>query len=149
MIIFYCLRFQIPSTWRARHPYLYPQEQAGPVIPPGTGFPFVASYDSQDYSGDIRPTRSVESYSVGADTQRTPPATPLSPRTCLPNRSIATSVRVTYRDPSSFDVCGHYLATAVSLALQFLPWANMPQYWYSFRMAAMLFYDLKFMAMVY
>jgi hypothetical protein len=24
-----------------------PQEQGGPVIPPGTGFPFVASYDSQ------------------------------------------------------------------------------------------------------
>jgi hypothetical protein len=29
-----------PPTWRARFPYLYPQEQGGPVIPPGTGFPF-------------------------------------------------------------------------------------------------------------
>jgi hypothetical protein len=26
--------------WRARSPYLYLQEQGGPVIPPGTGFPF-------------------------------------------------------------------------------------------------------------
>jgi hypothetical protein len=29
-------------------PRIYiPQEQGDPVIPPGTGFPFVASYDSQ------------------------------------------------------------------------------------------------------
>jgi hypothetical protein len=26
--------------WRARFPCLYPQEQGGPVIPPGTGLPF-------------------------------------------------------------------------------------------------------------
>jgi hypothetical protein len=30
-----------------------PQVQSGPVIPPGTGFPFVASYDSQGYGGSI------------------------------------------------------------------------------------------------
>jgi hypothetical protein len=30
MTIFYCLRFEIPRTWRARSPYLYP---------PGTGWP--------------------------------------------------------------------------------------------------------------
>jgi hypothetical protein len=30
-----------------------PKEQGGPVIPPGTGFPFVASYDSQVYGGGI------------------------------------------------------------------------------------------------
>jgi hypothetical protein len=30
-----------------------PQEQGGPVIPPGTGFPFVASYDSQECGGGI------------------------------------------------------------------------------------------------
>jgi hypothetical protein len=29
-----------PSTWRARSPYLYPQEDGGAVTPPGTGFPF-------------------------------------------------------------------------------------------------------------
>jgi hypothetical protein len=35
-------------------PCIYiPQEQGGPVIPPGTGFPFVASYDSQDHCGGI------------------------------------------------------------------------------------------------
>jgi hypothetical protein len=26
--------------WRVRSPYFYPQQQGGPVIPPGTGFPF-------------------------------------------------------------------------------------------------------------
>jgi hypothetical protein len=31
VIIFCCLIFETPSTWRARSPYLYP---------PGTGFPF-------------------------------------------------------------------------------------------------------------
>jgi hypothetical protein len=36
-------------------PRIYiPQEQDSPVIPPGTGFPFVASYDSQGYSAGIR-----------------------------------------------------------------------------------------------
>jgi hypothetical protein len=35
-------------------PRIYiPQEQGGPVIPPGTGFPFVASYDSQGCGGGI------------------------------------------------------------------------------------------------
>jgi hypothetical protein len=28
-----------PPTWRARSPYLYSQEQSGPVIPPATEFP--------------------------------------------------------------------------------------------------------------
>jgi hypothetical protein len=37
MTTFYCLRFETPPTWRAT---LFPQEQDGPVIPPGTGFPF-------------------------------------------------------------------------------------------------------------
>jgi hypothetical protein len=32
-----------------------PQEQGVPKIPPGTGFLFVASYDSQSYGGGIRP----------------------------------------------------------------------------------------------
>jgi hypothetical protein len=29
---------ETPSTWRARFPYLrvYPQEQGGPIVPPGT-----------------------------------------------------------------------------------------------------------------
>jgi hypothetical protein len=40
MTIFYCLSFETPPTWRARSPYLYPQKQGGPDIPPGTGFPF-------------------------------------------------------------------------------------------------------------
>jgi hypothetical protein len=40
MIIFYSLRLETSPTWRARSPYLYPQEQGGPVISPGTGFNF-------------------------------------------------------------------------------------------------------------
>jgi hypothetical protein len=35
--------------------FVSPPEQGGLVIPPGTGFPFVASYDSQGYAGSIRP----------------------------------------------------------------------------------------------
>jgi hypothetical protein len=35
-------------------PHIYiPQEQGGPVTPPGNGFPFVASYDSQGYGRSI------------------------------------------------------------------------------------------------
>jgi hypothetical protein len=35
-------------------PRIYiPQEQGSLVIPPGTGFPFIASYDSQGYGGGI------------------------------------------------------------------------------------------------
>jgi hypothetical protein len=40
MTIFYCLRFETPPNWRARPQHLYPQEEGGPVIPTGTGFPF-------------------------------------------------------------------------------------------------------------
>jgi hypothetical protein len=37
-------------------PRIYiPQVQGGPVIPPGTGSIFVASYDSQGYGEGIRP----------------------------------------------------------------------------------------------
>jgi hypothetical protein len=35
MTTFYCL--ETPPTSRARFPYLYPQEQRGPVIPPDSG----------------------------------------------------------------------------------------------------------------
>jgi hypothetical protein len=41
---YFTVSSETPPTWRARYPYLYPpgipQEQGGPVIPPGTGFPF-------------------------------------------------------------------------------------------------------------
>jgi hypothetical protein len=36
-------------------PRIYiPREQGDPIIPPGTGFPFFASYYSQGYGGGIR-----------------------------------------------------------------------------------------------
>jgi hypothetical protein len=38
-----------------------PQEQSGPVIPLGTGFPSVASYDSEGYGGGILSRLQTES----------------------------------------------------------------------------------------
>jgi hypothetical protein len=46
-----------PPTWRARSPHLYPPEQGSPVIPPGTGFFFIGSYDSQGYVFEHASTR--------------------------------------------------------------------------------------------
>jgi hypothetical protein len=38
---YFTVSSETPPTWMARFQYLYiPQEQDGPVIPPGTGFPF-------------------------------------------------------------------------------------------------------------
>jgi hypothetical protein len=37
---YFTVSFETPPTWRAMPTYLYPQEQGGPVIPLGTGFPF-------------------------------------------------------------------------------------------------------------
>jgi hypothetical protein len=53
MTTFYCLIWYSPNLV-GPGPHMYiPQEQGGPVIPPGPMFPFVASYDSQGYSGGI------------------------------------------------------------------------------------------------
>jgi hypothetical protein len=53
----------------------------------------------------------------------------ISVETCLLSCSIATAVRVTsFCDNSALVACGHYLATAVSLAPQSLLLANTPQY---------------------
>jgi hypothetical protein len=50
--IFYS-HLRLPNL-RGPGPRIYiPQEQGGPGIALGTGFPFVASYDSQGYSGGI------------------------------------------------------------------------------------------------
>jgi hypothetical protein len=40
MTTFYSFRFEIPLTWKSRSSYLYPPGRGGPVIPPGTDFPF-------------------------------------------------------------------------------------------------------------
>jgi hypothetical protein len=50
--IFYCLRFPQPGG-PGLSIYIL-QKQGGPVIPPGNGFLFVASYDSQGYGVGIR-----------------------------------------------------------------------------------------------
>jgi hypothetical protein len=55
MTTFNSLRFEIPPTWKARSPYLYPPGNVWPSYTPGTGFLFVSSYDSQCYSGGNQP----------------------------------------------------------------------------------------------
>jgi hypothetical protein len=37
---YFTVSFEIPPTWRARSPYLYPPETGWPSYTPGTGFPF-------------------------------------------------------------------------------------------------------------
>jgi hypothetical protein len=40
MTTFYCLRFEIPPTWRTRSPYLYPSETGWPGYTPRHWVPF-------------------------------------------------------------------------------------------------------------
>jgi hypothetical protein len=40
MTILHCLDFETPPTWRSRLDIYIPQEQCGPIIHTGTGFPF-------------------------------------------------------------------------------------------------------------
>jgi hypothetical protein len=47
MTIFYCLSFESPQPGGPGPHICIPEEKGGPVILPVTGFPFVASYDSQ------------------------------------------------------------------------------------------------------
>jgi hypothetical protein len=51
----FTLRIETPSTWRARYPYLHPQERLTQLYPQALGFLFVASYGSQGYGGCNRP----------------------------------------------------------------------------------------------
>jgi hypothetical protein len=55
MIIFYCLRFEIPTAWRPRFPYLYPpKDRVFQLYPQALGSIFIVSYGSQGYGGGIR-----------------------------------------------------------------------------------------------
>jgi hypothetical protein len=60
----------LPQTWRPDPRIYIPQEQGGPVLPPCTGFLFVASYDSLGYGGGIRTCFhvGVTSYNTSART---------------------------------------------------------------------------------
>jgi hypothetical protein len=72
-------------------------------------------------------TRSVESYGLGADPRRPPPATPLQLLRDDTAHVLTQSLHsndCTYRDTFSIVACGHYLATAVSPAPHFLLWTN-------------------------
>jgi hypothetical protein len=100
--IYYCFRFQTSQPGGPGFRIYIPQEQGGPVIPPGTGFLFVASYDLQGYGGGIRNrlhtefsrNRSYSSlYSLGTDRTE---------NTASNSSSIVACV-----------FFGHYLATAV------------------------------------
>jgi hypothetical protein len=116
--IFYCLRLETSPTRRARSPYLYPSGTWWPSYTPRHWVPFssppttrrttVGVFEPASIRGSLNRSRSVESYSLGAGPQRTPPASPL-----VLLRYIATAVRVTYHDIFSIVACGHYLATAL------------------------------------
>jgi hypothetical protein len=54
MIIFCCIRFETPPTWRARSPYLSPRNRVAQLYPQVLGSLFVVSYDSRSYGGYIR-----------------------------------------------------------------------------------------------
>jgi hypothetical protein len=55
MTIFYCLRFEIPPTWRARSPYLHSHRNRVTQLYPQTpGSHFITSYEAQGYGGGIR-----------------------------------------------------------------------------------------------
>jgi hypothetical protein len=105
-----------PPTWRSRFPYLYPQEQGGPVIHPGTGFPFRCllqlagprwRYSAPPPHGPT-PNQSLNYvsyfYNSGRTEERPPPRTihlllPLFvfTGTCLPNRCLAMDYSASIR----------------------------------------------------
>jgi hypothetical protein len=137
MTTFYCLRFETSPTWRARSPYLYPPGTGWPDYtlrhwvpvssPPTTRRATMEVFDPVS----TRASRSVESYILGTDPQRTLLATPLLVLRDVFTQSIYSNGctrHISYRDNTSIVACGHYLATAVSLAPQFLLSATTSQY---------------------
>jgi hypothetical protein len=54
MTTFGCLRFETPQPGGPDPRIFIPQEKGGPVIAPGTAFPFLASYNSQGYGRGIQ-----------------------------------------------------------------------------------------------
>jgi hypothetical protein len=54
MAIFFCLRFEIPPTWRAKFRIYIPRNRVTQLYIQALGSLFVASYDSQCYGGGIR-----------------------------------------------------------------------------------------------
>jgi hypothetical protein len=105
-------------------PLIYiPHEQGGPVIPPGTGFPFrrllLLAGPRWRYS-----TAPPLLLCVDSLLQRRGPT-----ENAACNTSLIVAWRHSKHDAFLCYVCkGHYLATAVSLPPQFLLWANTPQY---------------------
>jgi hypothetical protein len=82
IIIFFCLRLETsPPIVERPGPRIYiPHEQGGPVIPPGTGFPFRCLLRPKGYSGGIRTSLHVGTESA----QKT--SRPLSPVLLLPGK---------------------------------------------------------------
>jgi hypothetical protein len=66
MTIFYCLRFETPSTWRARSPCLYSPETEWPGYNPGHWVPFSSHPTTHRATVEIfDPTSLRESLSLG------------------------------------------------------------------------------------
>jgi hypothetical protein len=56
MTTFYCLRFETPSTWSSRFPYLHPTGTDWPSYTPRHWVPFSSPHTTrQGYGGGIRP----------------------------------------------------------------------------------------------
>jgi hypothetical protein len=53
MAIFYCLRFDIPPTWRARFPYLYPPGTGWPSYTPGHWVPFPSPLTTRRATAEV------------------------------------------------------------------------------------------------
>jgi hypothetical protein len=93
------------------------QEQGGPVIPLGTGFPFVASYGSQGYGGGIltrlhTESRIKETVVTLDATCATDPTENVDPSSYI----VASHVCRSYRAENTITqllLYGHYLATIV------------------------------------
>jgi hypothetical protein len=65
MTIFYCLRFEIPQTWRARSPYLYPRGTGWPGYTPGHWVHFLSPMTLRDEVEVLEPPSNLASLICG------------------------------------------------------------------------------------
>jgi hypothetical protein len=73
MTTFYCLRFDTPTTWKGQVPvFISPRSRVARMYPQAPVSLFVASYDSQGYSGVIRPLYIILSHISTRAAQKTP-----------------------------------------------------------------------------
>jgi hypothetical protein len=147
---FYCLRYESPPTWRVRSPHLYPPGTGWPSYTPRHWVPFSSPPTARRTTVEVfdpASTRDPEvsskfcpAYNPGHGPCRTPISRQYfhcwASTRCRGNvftHSFHSNGCACYIPFPTIPLllhacCEHYLATAVSLAPQFLLWANMPQY---------------------